>query len=115
MPAVVIADQELLKLVLVKEFVSFSDRIVSLRVFVICILHIGVYGTARRLEEMHCIVMCTGTQNIIFVANMSTVHENSFSYHFLLLRIASFHNSLVGIEDGGGLHFTMVLLPGQFN
>ena len=45
----------------------------------ICILHIGVYGTARRLEEMHCIVMCTGTLNIIHVANMSRVHENSFS------------------------------------
>ena len=70
----------------------------------ICILHIGVYGTARRLEEMHCIVMCTGTQNIILVANMSTVHENSFSYHFLLLRIASFHNSLVLMMGGLALH-----------
>ena len=75
----------------------------------ICILHIGVYGTARRLEEMHYIVTCTGTLNIIHVANMSTVHENSFSYHFLLLRIASFHNYLVLKMEGP------VLLPGQFN
>ena len=72
----------------------------------ICILHIGVYGTARRLEEMHCIVTCTGTLNIIHVhvANMSRVHENSFSYHFLLLRIASFHNSLVLKMEGPALH-----------
>ena len=37
MPAVVIADQELLKSVLVKQFVSFSDRIVSLK-YVYCTL-----------------------------------------------------------------------------
>ena len=33
MPVVVIADQELLKLVLVKQFDSFTDRIVSLSIY----------------------------------------------------------------------------------
>ena len=59
-----IADQELLKSVLVKQFVSFSDRIVSLKY----ILHIGVGW-----EEMHFIHKCTGSLNFMHVANLSRV------------------------------------------